>query len=228
MLTLLAAGGCGGDGEGTAAQSAIDGSDGKAAQRPSLPAALAATGSTGSAAGKSIPDPLYPIVVIETSLGKIRLRLDGEKAPLTVDNFLRYVDSGHYDQTIFHQVIKDFPQLIVGGAFTADQTEKAAGTAIRNEAHNGLKNLRGTIAMARQAGAIDSATCYFYLNVTDNQEVLDHKDRTPQGYGYCVFGKVIEGMDVVEKIGDVEVQDIDQFERTPVRTVLIESARRIQ
>ena len=97
---------------------------------------------------------------------------------------------------------------------------------MRNEAHNDLSNRRGTIAMARRPDAIDSATCHFFFNVSDNHEVLDHKDRTPDGYGYCVFGEVTAGMDVVEKISAVEVTDQPQFERIPVKTVLIRSVRR--
>jgi len=166
-------------------------------------------------------------VVIDTSLGKITVRLEKEKASLTVDNFLAYVDSGHYDQTIFHQVIKDHPKIILGGAFTPELSEKKARTPIYNEARNGLKNRRGTIAMARQADAIDSVTCYFFINLTDN-EMLDYKDETLEGYGYCVFGEITEGLDVADKIATVQVHDIDQFERIPVETVLIRSIRQIR
>ncbi len=172
-------------------------------------------------------DDLHPVVVLETTAGSIKLELDAEKAPQTVDNFLRYVDNGHYDQTVFHQVTQQVPKLILGGAYTADLTEKETKAPIYNEAHRGLKNDRGTIAMARQPDAEDSATCHFFLNATDNQ-ILDHQDRTAEGYGYCAFGKVIEGMDVVDKIGAVEVHDTDQFSGIPVKTVMIESARRVQ
>ncbi len=176
---------------------------------------------------QSDTDHLHPVVVLETTAGSIKLELDAEKAPQTVDNFLQYVDNGHYDQTIFHQVTHEAPKLIIGGAYTADLTEKETRVPIYNEAHRGLKNARGTIAMARQPDAQDSATCHFFLNATDNQ-ILDHQDRTAEGYGYCAFGKVIEGMDVVDKIGAVEVHDTDQFSGIPVKTVMIESARRVR
>ena len=214
IFTLLAAAGCGGGGEDAAS---INGPEDEKPQT-----------AAGKAAAKPAPDPLHPVALIETSLGSITVRLDAEKAPLTVDNFLSYVESGHYDQTVFHQVIKDYPRVVLGGAFTSDRTERKPRPPIRNEAHNGLQNRRGTIAMARQADAIDSATCHFYLNLTDNEEVLDHKDRTLSGYGYCVFGEVTAGMEVVDEIGSVEVEDTERFERIPVQTVIIKSIRRIE
>lgn len=174
---------------------------------------------------KSDQDPLHPVVVVETTLGSFTIRLDGEKAPLTVDNFLTYVANHHYDQTIFHQVIKEYPRVALGGAFTADLVEKKARTPIRNEAHNGLKNRRGTIAMARKPDNEDSATCHFFINVADN-DVLNYKDRTPQGYGYCVFGEVTQGLETIDRIGQVTVRDADKFERIPAETVLIKSVRR--
>jgi cyclophilin family peptidyl-prolyl cis-trans isomerase len=164
---------------------------------------------------------------METSLGAVRIRLDAEKAPLTVDNFLDYVDGKHYDQTIFHQVLKEYPRIVLGGAFTADLAEKPThGAPVRNEAQNGLPNRRGTIAMARSGDAVDSATCHFFINLTDNQNVLDHRDQTLEGYGYCVFGEVIDGMDVVDKIGASDVKDADGFEHLPVSPVTITSLRR--
>ena len=220
MVVLLGVTGCGGDGQGTAGPAAIDGSD------QSKGGQAAVSGSSGS--DPSGTDRLHPTVVIDTSLGSITVRLDAEKAPLTVENFLAYVDSGHYDQTIFHQVIKDYPKVVLGGAFTPQRSEKTATRpAIYNEARNGLKNRRGTIAMARQANHRHSATYYFFLNLTDN-EVLDHKDRTSEGYGYCVFGEIIDGMDVADKNGTVEVQDTEQFERIPVETVMIRSMKRLR
>jgi cyclophilin family peptidyl-prolyl cis-trans isomerase len=215
VAVLLLAAGCGGDGEAPA-PAAIDGAG------DSSP-----TGAGGSASAQPIADPKHPIVVIDTSLGSITVRLDKENAPLTVDNFLAYIDRGHYDQTIFHQVIKDYPKVIIAGAFTSELSEKQARTPIYNEAHNGLKNRRGTIAMARQLDAIHSATCYFFLNLTDN-ELLDHKDRTVEGYGYCVFGEITDGLEVADKIAECEVHDVDQFERIPVETVLVRSIRRIR
>jgi len=220
MMVLPFAAGCGRGGDETAAEpAAIDGSEGGKNRSD--------TETAGSASGQPRTDPLHPLVVIDTSLGKITVRLEKEKASLTVDNFLAYVDSGHYDQTIFHQVIKDHPKIILGGAFTPELSEKKARTPIYNEARNGLKNRRGTIAMARQADAIDSVTCYFFINLTDN-EMLDYKDETLEGYGYCVFGEITEGLDVADKIATVQVHDIDQFERIPVETVLIRSIRQIR
>lgn len=223
VVALSAAAGCGGDSESAASPASIDGSGG--GKGPS------ATDSGGSATGRPAPDPLHPVVVIDTSLGKITVRLDAEKARRTVENFLRYVDRGHYNGTIFHQVIKDYPRVVIGGAFTPELTEKEARTPIYNEARTALKNRRGTIAMARQAEDKHSATCYFFLNVTDN-EVLDHKDETPEGYGYCAFGVVTDGMDVVDKIAAVEVHDkvheAEQFERIPVQPVLIRSIQRVR
>ncbi len=170
-------------------------------------------------------DPRYPELLVETSLGNFTIRLDGVKSPLATDNFLNYVDSGHYDQTIVHQVYEG--QGIVAGGFGTNYIEKPARTPIRNEAHNGLKNLRGTISMVRYPDAIDSATCQFFINVSDNP-ALDHQARTPEGYGYCVFGEVIEGMDVVDRINAVEVQDTAELERTPVTPIVIKSIRRIR
>lgn len=170
-------------------------------------------------------DPKHPIVCIETSFGNITLQLDAEKAPLTVDNFLTYVESGYYDQTIIHQVYKG--QGIIGGGFTTSLVEKPTRTPIRNEAHNGLKNARGTIAMVRLPDATDSATCQFFINVADNP-ALDYKDRTPEGYGYCVFGQVTEGMDIVDRINDAPVHDAGDFERTPVQPILVKAIRRVR
>ena len=170
---------------------------------------------------------MHPQVLIETSLGNFTVRLDMQKAPLTVDNFLAYIASRHYDQTIFHQVAKEYPRVILGGAFTAEMVEKKARTPVRNEADNGLKNRRGTIGMARQADTPDSATCHFYVNLADNK-VLDYTDRTPEGYGYCVFGEVTEGLDVAERIGQVPVHDTDKFQHLPAETVAIKSVRRIK
>ena len=164
-------------------------------------------------------------MLIETSLGKIKVQLNVERAPLTVDNFLFYVNSGYYDRTIVHQVYKG--QGIMAGGYGENLLEKPARTPIRNEASNGLKNRRGTIAMVRSPDGIDSATCQFFINVADNP-ALDYRDRTPAGYGYCVFGEVIEGMDVVDRINDAPVHDMPDFERTPVEPVIVASVRQIR
>jgi cyclophilin family peptidyl-prolyl cis-trans isomerase len=138
-----------------------------------------------------------PVVLIKTSKGDIKLELYADKAPITVENFLAYVDSGHYNGTIFHRVIGNF--MIQGGGFTPDMSQKDTRGPIKNEAANGLKNDRGSIAMARTS-APDSATSQFFINVVDNNGL---NRPSPDGHGYCVFGKVIEGMDVVDAIRSV-------------------------
>ena len=218
LATLLIAPGCGSkDGTAEPTTAAING--------PESGDAKTTAASSKPADSSAKPDPLHPVVKIETSVGDITVKLDAENAPLTVENFLSYVERGHYDKTIFHQVLEDY--VIMGGTFTPDLVERESRTPIRNEAHNGLKNRRGTIAMARQVDAIDSATCQFFLNVADNP-VLDHKDRTLEGYGYCTFGQIVEGLDVIDKISKTKVQDTDKFERIPVQTVLIKSIHRVR
>lgn len=164
-----------------------------------------------------------PVVVMETSLGQIKIELDQAKAPITVKNFLSYVDDKFYDGTIFHRVISGF--MIQGGGFTPDMRQKSAKAPIKNEAGNGLGNTRGTIAMAR-TNVVDSATAQFFINVVDNG-FLDHRDNSPQGFGYAVFGKVIEGMDVVDKIKGVRTQSKMGFQDVPAETVVIRSIKRM-
>jgi peptidyl-prolyl cis-trans isomerase B (cyclophilin B) len=143
-----------------------------------------------------------------------------------VDNFLSYVASGHYDQTIIHQVFKGRGFLAGGYAIRgASVIEKPGRTPVLNEARNGLKNVRGTISMVRFPDAIDSARCQFFINVGDNPS-LDFKDPTPAGYGYCVFGKVVEGMDVVDRIGNAEVTDTKDLERTPTQPIIVKTIQR--
>jgi cyclophilin family peptidyl-prolyl cis-trans isomerase len=169
------------------------------------------------------PQP-FPQVRLRTSLGDITLRLDREAAPLTVDNFLAYADRGHYDQTIFHQVVQGY--IVMGGGYTAQFEEKEADYPIRNEAHRGLPNRRGTIAMLRDPAVIDSSTSQFFINLADNPG-LDYRGDSSEDYGYCAFGEVTDGMDVVEKIAGVEVADRNGFEKTPVKPVLIRSVERV-
>ena len=157
-------------------------------------------------------------VVIDTSLGVIKAELYPDKAPTTVSNFLAYVDEGFYNGTIFHRVISNF--MIQGGGFTPDMRQKATKAQIKNEAANGLKNDRGTLAMARTA-VVDSATCQFFINHKNN-DFLNFQNATPQGFGYCVFGKVTEGLDVLDKIAAVQTASGD----VPVQTVLIKSITR--
>jgi cyclophilin family peptidyl-prolyl cis-trans isomerase len=200
--------------------------DSSAAANIKSPTEKAAADAAGTSPQNKEPsDPLHPVVVLETTLGKVTLTLNAEKAPLTVKNFLSYVNTSYYDQTIVHQVIRDHG--IVAGGYGANMAEKPTHMAIRNEAENGLKNVRGTVAMARSPDAIDSATSQFFVNVADNTS-LDFRDRTPDGYGYCVFGTVTEGMDVVDKMALAEVHTTRDLERTPVTPIVITSARQIR
>jgi len=157
-----------------------------------------------------------PIVVIETTKGTIKVELFPQKAPITVKNFLDYVAAKHYDDTVYHRVIKDF--MIQGGGFTIDGKQKSTMAPIKNEATNGLSNVRGTIAMARTS-VPDSATCQFFINVKDNP-FLDRKGGAG-GEGYCVFGQVVDGMEVVDVIRAVKTNDKDM----PIDQVVIKSIR---
>jgi len=163
-----------------------------------------------------------PVVVLDTSKGKIRLELDSSKAPITVKNFLRYVDEGHYDGTIFHRVIPGF--MIQGGGFTPDMKQEKTHEPIKNEAANGLENDRGSVAMARTS-VVDSATAQFFINVADN-DFLNHRSNDPRGFGYAVFGHVIEGMDVVDAIVSVPTGTRAGHGDVPLEPVVIRSIRR--
>jgi peptidyl-prolyl cis-trans isomerase B (cyclophilin B) len=158
------------------------------------------------------------LVVLETSLGSIKLELDADKAPVTVANFLSYVDEGFYDGTVFHRVMSNF--MIQGGGFEPGLNQKKTKALIRNEAPNGLSNVRGSIAMAR-TNDLHSATAQFFINVVDNSGLDDR--RSP----YCVFGKVVEGMDVVDKIKAVATGRRGHHENVPLQDVTILSARRV-
>ena len=160
-----------------------------------------------------------PVVLMSTSMGEIKIELDAEKAPITVKNFLDYVEAKHYDGSIFHRVIKGF--MIQGGGFDQDMKQRPTKAAIKNEAGNGLKNVTGTIAMAR-TNIVDSATAQFFINVVDNAN-LDHKNETPSGFGYAVFGKVVEGMDVVRKIEQVPTTSRMGHQNVPSEPVIIKS-----
>ena len=150
-------------------------------------------------------------------MGTITLELDEEKAPATVANFAEYAKSGHYDGTIFHRVIDGF--MIQGGGFTKDMNQKPTREPIRNEAMNGLKNLRGTIAMARTM-VVDSATSQFFINLVDN-DFLDFTSPTPQGFGYAVFGCVTDGMDVVDRIAKVKTGFSGPHQNVPEEAIVI-------
>ncbi len=157
-----------------------------------------------------------PRVALETSKGRIVLELFPDKAPKTVETFLQYVRSGHYDGTIFHRVIDGF--MVQGGAVTAQMQQKPCKTTVQNEADNGLKNDRGTVAMARTNDP-HSASCQFFVNVVDNA-FLNHKAKTADGWGYAVFGKVVEGMDAADAIAKVKTGRGD----VPVEPVVITKA----
>lgn len=159
-----------------------------------------------------------PVIRMETSLGPITLELAADLAPTTVANFLEYVADGFFDGTIFHRVIPEF--MIQGGGMTADMAQKPSRAPIRNEAANGLKNLRGTIAMARTS-VVDSATCQFFINVVDNA-FLDHRDTSAGGFGYAVFGRVLDGMETVDKIQQVETANRAGHQDVPAEPVVIE------
>ncbi len=160
------------------------------------------------------------MIKLNTNMGTITLELFADKAPITVENFINYVKSGHYDGTIFHRVISNF--MIQGGGMEPGMKEKSTGAPIKNEADNGLSNELGTIAMARTPDP-HSASAQFFINVKDNS-FLDHRAPTPDGWGYAVFGKVVDGMDVVEKIKSVQTGNAGGHQDVPVEDVIIESA----
>ena len=164
------------------------------------------------------------MIRLHTNYGNIMLELDHEKAPVTVQNFIDYVNSGHYDNTIFHRVIDEF--MIQGGGFEPGMIQKKTRAPIANEAGNGLKNDKYTIAMARTSDP-HSATGQFFINVKDN-DFLNYKSPTAQGYGYCVFGKVVEGMDVVDKIKKVKTGTRSGHQDVPVENAILEKAEVIQ
>lgn len=205
-----------------------------------------ATFASGVASGRAQEPDANPRVALETSKGKVVVELFSKEAPQTVANFLQYVDSGHYNNTVFHRVIGPNPQqpqgfMIQGGGFAAGQPiqEKETRGMIKNEADNGLTNERGTLAMARTPDP-DSASAQFFINLSDN-DFLNHRSKTAQGWGYAVFGKVVEGMEVVDQIARVETGrspamaksgggqlDRTTFDDVPVEPVLIQTATRVQ
>ena len=165
-----------------------------------------------------------PNVLLDTTEGEILIELYPDKAPETVANFLKYVDEGFYKNTIFHRVIKGF--MIQGGGLTMKMEEKPTSAPVKNEADNGLKNDRGTIAMARTMDT-HSATAQFFINLVDN-DFLNHTAPTTQGWGYCVFGKVVDGMDVVDKIGKAKTGSRPPYDDVPLDSVLINEASRFE
>lgn len=162
-----------------------------------------------------------PVVIIETSMGDITMELNAGRAPVSVENFLGYVKAGFYDGTIFHRVIASF--MIQGGGFTPDMTKKPVKDPIKNEAQNGLRNRKYTVAMAR-TNEVDSATAQFFINTKDNS-FLDNKGTTARDYGYAVFGKIVDGMDIVDAIDKVKTTTKSGFSDVPAEPVMIKTIR---
>ena len=168
------------------------------------------------------PAPGNPTVLISTSLGDITVELYNDRAPVSVQNFLQYVNEGFYPGTIFHRVISGF--MIQGGGFTTDMVEKPTRPPIRNEATNGLTNVRGTLAMARTE-ALRSATAQFFINVADNRVKLDHHGFSPEDFGYAVFGRVLSGLEVCDRIAAVKTRTNGPHEDVPLEPVVIKAVR---
>ena len=189
-------------------------------EQPAL--ASGADPEKGEAAAKGAVKP-NPKVLLVTSMGNIKLELNLEKAPKTVENFMAYVKAGHYKGTIFHRVISTF--MIQGGGFDKEMNEKQTKSPIQNEADNGLKNERGTVAMARTPNP-HSASSQFFINVKDNG-MLNHRSKDPSGWGYCVFGKVIEGMEVVDKIKGVATGNRGMHGDVPNTPITITDAKEL-
>ena len=174
--------------------------------------------ATGTAFAKD-----NPMVKFETSEGDFVVELYADKAPITVDNFMWYVDNGFYDGLIFHRIIKDF--MVQGGGFTAEMKKKAANPPIENEATNGLTNDKYTLAMAR-TNAVHSATCQFFVNTKDNG-FLNHQNTTAKGFGYCVFGKVTDGTDTIDAMNGVPTTSKNGYNDVPKTPVVIKAAYRV-
>jgi len=184
-----------------------------------LPLAANAQGQSSSCS-EALKGKAPMKVKLTTSMGPIVIQLDKEKAPISVDNFVKYVEAGTYNGTIFHRVIDGF--MVQGGGFTKDMQQKPTQAPIKNEANNGLKNDNYTVAMAR-TGVRDSATSQFFINVKDNA-FLNYSGESPQGWGYAVFGKVVEGQDVVDKIKKVPTGNKGMYQNVPNEPVVIEKA----
>lgn len=220
---LVSAPGCGG-GKGNTPAASIDASP-SASDTPVAQASSAFATSTPAPVQKK--PQVDPIVVIRTSQGDIKVQLFVHKAPQTVDNFLRnYVNRGFYEQTIFHHVDKN--SMLAAGGFTADLQAKPNRAPVYNESTNGLKNTRGTIAMARDPELAHSATSQFFFNLVDNTG-LDHAgEGETEQFGYCVFGQIIEGLDVLDKIAQLPVAPQGDFPAVPTEAVLIQSIQQVQ
>jgi len=226
--------GCGKSGEETSTTASSEGAasattsnsvatKATAASPHSLTSATTAASETSPVATES--EQGDPIVVLHTSLGNLYVRLFERKAPRSVANFLDYARTGHYDGSVFHQVEADF--VAVGGAFDQKLQKKQVRYSVVNEATNGLKNVRGTLAMARDPGDANSATSMFFVNLADNPK-LDHRGMSAEEFGYCVFGEVIDGLDVLKKLSAVPVKQEGEFANTPVERVVLNTVRRVR
>ena len=230
-LVLVLFAGCGRGDSSTAATDAA---------KERTPASSSGSVDSGAADGEQqafVPQPsIYvnavgpvekPVVVLHTSAGDVRIELEMEKSPQTVLNFLdNYVRSGYYDQTIFHHA--DANSFVVAGGFTADLEQKPTASPIYNEANNGLANVRGTVAMSRDPNSAHSATSQFLINVVDNADLDYQGDDADNRRGYCVFGRVIEGMDVIEQIASRPVREEGDFQRLPVDPIFIKSVEELR
>lgn len=171
------------------------------------------------------PTPARPQVRLATTLGEIVVELWPDSAPKTVANFLDYVDEGHYAGTIVHQIVPG--RMILAGGFTEELEEKSVGPPIDNESHPQRSNRRGTLAMARPFERIHGATCQFFINLADNP-TLDHRSQMPEEYGYCVFGEVVQGLEVVDQIGQAETHNTLRFELLPIEPIVIRRVERVE
>jgi peptidyl-prolyl cis-trans isomerase A (cyclophilin A) len=231
-LTALALGATGCGSPSTEAPSASIAAPSSDTANPTREAASTGAPAITSAAGsptETTTEDLYPEVLIKTSAGDIQVRLNAEKAPMTVDNFLdNYVDRGFYEGTTFHYVEEGF--MVIAGGYTADGQAKEPRAPICNESDNGLKNTRGTVAMARHADYRDSATSQFFINLVDNP-TLDFaaaEDEESENIdGYCVFGEVTEGMDVIDRIAATPVHDKEGFPNSPQSPIVIQAVERL-
>ena len=180
--------------------------------------------SAGSMTVKKL-DSKYPEIVLETTLGPITLRLDSEKAPLTVGNFLNYVERGHYNGTIVHEIHKNYIALL--GGYTENLRERTGDFPIRNEAANGLENKRYSVAMARLPDSIDSATTHFFINLADNVN-LNHAGKAADKFGFCVFGEVIAGREIVDQLNSINTKAEQDFPALPTATIAVRNVKRIK
>jgi cyclophilin family peptidyl-prolyl cis-trans isomerase len=204
---------------------ALAGCQGKSAPNPKpTPQKTEQKAEAPVAKTNEVAKPMNPLVLITTSEGPIKVELWPDKAPATVANFLAYTKEGFFDGTIFHRVIPTF--MIQGGGFTPDMQQKPTHAPVKNEARSDVPNKRGTLAMAR-TNVVDSATGQFFINVVDNA-FLDHRDDTPRGFGYCVFGQVVEGMDVVDRIRQTPTKEVGPFSDVPVKPMVIQSVKVVE